>query len=470
MSKTTSSRKPRCPEPRFARCLRDFLSPTLFRQVYRLIDQGRKRRWHVQPLLFVCLCMTWCAGDSQPERFETARAFYVACHPKRRRPGTTCVGFQKALVALPCCVLRAIATLFRKHLLDRFGPFWKTDGWAVFGCDGSRVRTPRTAELEMRLGNPGGDPGGDPKSEQKSPQVWLTALVHLASGVPWSWMVGKGDASERDHLARLLTTLPRQALVVTDAGYQAFALAMQMATSGLCFLMRVSSQTTFYVADTQLETSKDKYQEVTAAAMENWTDGVVYYWPKEAQKKEEKPLQVRLIRIRARKKKNDVWLVTNVLDETRLSVAMAGKFYRMRWGNEGYFRTYKQTLKKVKLSGRTVATVHREVLVSMLAVQLLLTQGLVGAVLLGYKQVANSARQLVLLVRREMADALRGKVRRGFLAKAARCQREQRERRSGKQKREWPGRQAPKSIKPPKIRLLADNLKALLHKLLSAEC
>ncbi len=82
-------------------------------------------------------------------------------------------------------------------------------------------------------------------------------------------------------------------------------------------------------------------------------------------KGEQKPLKVRLIRIRG-KKGNDVWLVTNVLDPKRLPVGMAGKYYRMRWGNEGYFRSYKYTLKKVKVSGRTEAAVHREVLGSML--------------------------------------------------------------------------------------------------------
>lgn len=463
MSKKASNRKSHPRQQRFASCLRDFLSPAFFRQVYRVISKGRKRRWQVQPLLYVLLCMTWCLGDSQPERFETARAFCIACHPKRRRPGKTFAGFQKALEALPCRVLYAIADLFRQQLLARFRALMLTDGWLVFGCDGSRIRTPRTEELEKRLG----DPGGDNQSGYKAPQVWLTALVHLQSGMPWSWMVGKGDASERNHLLRLIRTLPRCALVVTDAGYQAYQLALRLAESSLFFLMRVSSQTTFYVADTELETSKDQHQEVTKEAMQTWREGVVYYWPTQAQQNQEKPIKVRLIRLKAKKKKNDVWLVTNVLDATRMTVETAGKYYRMRWENEGYFRSYKQTLKKVKLSGRTVASVHREVLGSMLAVQLLLAQGVAAAMALGRKQVATSARQLVLLVRREISAALHGRSRQGFLGKAARCQREERKRTSKKQKREWPGRQAPKPISMPKIRLLSDDRKLLLRKLLA---
>ena len=85
MSKKPRRRKPSRREVRFVCCLRDFLSPALFRQVQGLIPErfrGKSRparRWTLRPLLFVLLCMTWCNGDSQPERFETARAFFVAC-------------------------------------------------------------------------------------------------------------------------------------------------------------------------------------------------------------------------------------------------------------------------------------------------------------------------------------------------------------------------------------------------------
>ena len=464
MSKKSSNRKHEQREQQFAFCLRDFLSPSFFRQLYQAISRGRKRRWEIQPLLYVLLCMTWCLGDSQPERFETARAFCIVSHPKRRRPGKTFQGFQKALEALPCSVLHTAARLFRKHLLARFGSLMKTDGWFVLGCDGSRIRTPRTEELEKRLG----DSGVDSNSKCKTPQVWLTALVHLQSGMPWSWQVGKGDASERNHLVRLIATLPLCALVVTDAGYQSYLLAWELIGAGNSFLMRASTQTIFYVADAEQMTVEGKHSRVTDEAMDKWTEGEVYYWPKEAQesKDEQKPLEVRLIRIRAKKKKNDVWLVTNVLDKKRLTSETAGKYYRMRWENEGYFRTYKHTLKKVKLSGRTVATVHREVLGSMLSVQLLLAQGLAAAVTTGKMKMAISARQLLILVRQEMAAALRGKKRRGFLARAAGCQREQRERTSKKQKRIWSARQEQKTIKPPRIRVMSEAGKSVLRQLL----
>jgi hypothetical protein len=472
MSQKTKKRRVRPWEARFVSCVRDFLTPALYRQAQRFVPQRFKgsrrpgRRWSLHPLLFVLLGMTWCLGDSQPERFETARAFCVACHPKRRRPGKTCAGFLKALNALPACVLRRIAGLFRRRLFDRLGPLLQTDGWIAFGCDGSRLRVPRVEELEQRLG----DPGGDSCSGHQAPQVWLTALVHLASGVPWAWQVGKGDASERRHLIGLIGTLVAAALVVTDAGYQGYPVALALADAGVSFLMRVSSQTIFYTSDTtlQAEDLAAGVRQVTAEELEKWTDGTVYYWPQEAQRNKERPVEVRLICIKGKTKKKDVWLATNVLAKDRLTVEMAGKFYRMRWENEGYFRTYKQTLKKVKLSGRTVKAVHREVLGSMLAVQVLLYQGAVGAILLGKKKAASSARQLLLLVRREIGATLRGQTRQGFLKRAGACQREQRERSSNKQKRPWPSRQAAKPLNPPRIRPLDDAAKLLLQQCLAS--
>jgi hypothetical protein len=48
-------------------------------------------------LLVTLVLMTFACGDSQEERFESARAVVVALQPKRRRPGETLPGFQLAL-------------------------------------------------------------------------------------------------------------------------------------------------------------------------------------------------------------------------------------------------------------------------------------------------------------------------------------------------------------------------------------
>src|SRR5207244_3936217 len=136
----------------FLDCLTYFLTAQVWKQAQAAARHRRAVRWQTQPLLLVLLVMTWCAGDSLPERFETARAFYVALHPRRRRPGKTFAGFEKALGKLPVPVLRAVATAVRGRLTQAFAQRLWVDGFLPLGCDGSRLACPRSHELERRLG------------------------------------------------------------------------------------------------------------------------------------------------------------------------------------------------------------------------------------------------------------------------------------------------------------------------------
>ena len=109
MKSKTARPRGRRPSRSFLNCLREFLTPALWKQAqHQRRAPRRSSRWTTQPLVLVLLLMTWCCGDSQPERFETAKAFCVVCLPKRRRPGQTVQGFQKALGKLPMAVLRVI--------------------------------------------------------------------------------------------------------------------------------------------------------------------------------------------------------------------------------------------------------------------------------------------------------------------------------------------------------------------------
>src|SRR6266852_5760340 len=242
MKNKTTRRRLRRHARSFVDCLREFLTPALWNQAHcQRQSERRSSRWSTQPLVLVLLLMTWCCGDSQPERFETAKAFCVACLPKRRRPGRTVQGFQKALAKLPMGVLRAITAGIRWTLASRLAARWFDDGFIGIGCDGSRVECPRTAALEQRLGQAGKD--------GSAPTIWVTALVHLRLGLPWAWRLGKGTASERSHLLQMLSVLPAAALLVADAGYFGFDLAKQLVQKNICFLLRMSSHVTLYTVE-----------------------------------------------------------------------------------------------------------------------------------------------------------------------------------------------------------------------------
>jgi len=433
-------------------CLRQFLTPQVWKQAQRGLKTPRKNaRWDFHHLILVTLAMTWSLGDSTPEKFEMARGIVAICRPKRRRAGRTAQGFQKALCRLPMRPLLALAGALRGRLVSLLGDDLLHGGFIPLGCDGSRLECCRNDELLARLGKAG--------KAACSPSLWVTALVHLTTGVPWSWQLGKGNASERDHLRQLLPSLPRLALIVADAGFDGYDLALAILDSGASFLIRMSSKTHLFVD--QL-TDPSQFQQ-----------GWVKYWPGWAQKAKRPPLRLRLIRVLSRgrgkdpRRATEVWLLTNVA-ASRMSISQAASLYRLRWENEGLFRSYKRTLSKVHLTGRTVRSVHREAYGSLLACQLLLAQGawaLRGARDRACVLVPCSPRQALLAVRKELQAAMKTDRRESYRERLARCARERRKRTSPKQKRVWPQRTPHKPPKPPRLLTMNDKQKALLSSL-----
>jgi Transposase DDE domain len=371
---------------------------------------------------------------------------------KKRRPGKSRGGFEKALAKFPCAALQALAGGLRRQLQRVFGADLLMGGFVPLGVDGSRLECPRTAELERRL------PSGCRRLG--APAVWVTALVHLRLGLLWAWRLGLATACERSHLLAMLPALPAAALVVADAGFNGFFQAQAILRAKGSFLIRMSSKV-------RLRTEEG--QDVT-----RWRDGRVYYWSQEAERAGALPLLVRLIRLRPRGKKHDVWLLTNVLDKKKLPARLAGQFYRMRWENEGLFRTFKRTLKQVKLSSRTVRLVHREAAGALLATQVLLALGAQGVrprrrACRG-QAAACSARKVLLAVRGELVEC-QAAVRRPRLEQRLKeARREERpHRRSPKSCREWVRRVPHKPPKPPILLPFTDKQKARISRLKRAK-
>jgi Transposase DDE domain len=319
------------------------------------------------------------------------------------------------------------------------GPF------VVFGCDGSALECPRTAALEQRLDAPAKRGG--------PPQLWVTALVHLRTGLLWAWRLGKGKNRERSHLQALLPTLPAAALVVADAGYNGYALANALVAAGASFLIRMSA--------------KDRLYTDGPWSPRGFREGEVLLWPQAARQEGLPPLRARLLRLRGQQAGRDVWLLTDVLEAQRLSAAQAGQYYRWRWENEGLFRTYKRTLGKVKLRGRTVAQVHREAEGALLATQLLLGQGALAQPQGRRVGVPRrcSPRKVLLAIRDVILGRIGVRQAQPFAAKLAAAVREDKPRQSAKEKRRWPRRVGHKPPKPPIIRELTAREKVLLDKL-----
>jgi Transposase DDE domain len=393
----------------------------------------------------VLALMTWTTGDSQAERFAAARAFYVARHPREKRPGQSLQGFQQALAKLPVPVLQALFAAVRVRLRQLYERYWSNNGFVVLACDGSRLECPRSAELEKRL--------GCCSKKDSAPMLQVTALVLLPLGLLWSWCVGPGTASEHEQCRQLLTTLPSPALLVADAGYLGYDLYVDILQAPAEFLVRVSSRAYLYTEQCQ--------------PLKHWREGRVWYWPGPARKAGRAPLCLRLLRV-CGKKGRDVWLLTSVLDRQRLSRRQVAEIYRWRWRIEGLFRTYKRTLPKLKVWSRTEVLAYREAEVSLLALQLLLVQR-VRLQRSGMVLVLGSPRQMLLRLRGEITTTLGARLGPRQQCRY-RCQLEQ-VRRGGPQKkvrRKWPRRKDHKPPKPPKLRVMPKRLKAKLEQLFNA--
>ena len=343
-------------------------------------------------------------------------------------------------------VLRTLATAVRCRAETVFSARWKVGGFIPFGCDGTRQACPRSEELEKRLGTFG--------KEGSPPMIWNTSIVHLTLGFPWCWRWGKGGkASERSHLLSMLKWLPKCALIVADAGYVGFDVIGKLAAN-VSFLIRMSSHATFHTEEN--------------IPLTEFCEGIVYYWPKRQQDQGKPPIRGRLLRIHSHRHKADVWLFTNVLDSKQMPLETAGVYYRWRWENEGFFRTYKRTLKKMTLMSRTLRLVHREAEASMIATQLLLCQGALAMPVSKNDNlpVMCSPRGVLLEARRDIAG--QSKPSRPFTERIARARREQRVRTTQKQKREWPRRKDHKPPHPPVLLSLTELLKAQIHNELCA--
>jgi Transposase DDE domain len=432
--------------------VRQFLTPQVWKQARQAMPRRRSvPRWDLQPLILIMIVMTWAAGDSQLETFETARGFYVTCYHARKRPGKTLQGFQKALSRVPMRVFRTLAAGVRQQIRARFADRLLVDGFEPMGCDGSRIECPRSRELEARLRHAG--------KEDAAPTLWVTAVVHLATGLLWSWQLGPGTADERVHLRQLLTTLSPQTIIVCDAAYMGYELVRAIVGTNRSFLFRMSSKVHLYTPE--------------QATLTDWSEGTVLYWPEYAQRKGLAPLHCRLIRVPAQgTTKRDVWLLTDILDPARLSASTAAKFYRWRWRNEGVFRTYKRIINKLKISSRTVRLAHREAELSLLATQILLAHADLAlrspmpATRSGGVPVI-SPRKVLIEIRKELKETERRRVP-SYRQRLEGCRAEARDQKSPKATREWPRRKPHEPPKPPILLTLTKEQKALLECHMSA--
>jgi hypothetical protein len=269
------------------------------------------------------ILMAWDSTLGLVSRFDSVRATLRELFPKKPL-GESYQGLIKALVKHSPAMLSILTAHLRQRLQDMAAAHWLRQGWCAFAVDGSRVECPRTAANQEVLRCAG--------KKKTGPQLFLTTILHMGTGLPWAFRIGPGTDSERNHLRDLLGLLPPQALLVADAGFVGYDLLTAILGGGSQFLIRVGSNVTLL--------RKLGFAQVEA-------NNTVYLWPDKHRKKDRQPLVLRLVELHDARK--PVFLLTSVLDDTALSDQQASVLYRMRWGIEVFYRSLKQTLARRKM-------------------------------------------------------------------------------------------------------------------------
>jgi Transposase DDE domain len=316
--------------------------------------------WQVLDLILLTVVWVWSNATTLTGAFAEARrwSFDVL--------GSTAVGtYQGLLKALVTWTGSWLPPLWeRLHALmeKQGGEHWRVGRWLALAVDGSRVSVPRTKDNEQAFCAPNFGNSSTARYRRKKkaksrryrrrakkaqpvkPQMWVTLLWHMGLQMPWSWRTGPSNAVERDHFRHMLReqSFPKDTLFCADAGFTGYELWEALSSAGHAFLIRVG-------ANVKLLRRLGYVRERA---------GIVYCWPNAAARKGQLPLPLRLLRLRVGR--CVMHLLTNVLEDDKLSDAEAVRLYRLRWGVELQFRTVKQTFGRRKLRSRTPGRAYVE--------------------------------------------------------------------------------------------------------------
>jgi len=386
-------------------------------------------RWAARMLVFAAILMSWDEGATQVGRFTHARKALTAMFPTRRSVGKTYQGFIKRLLPLGERLLETVTFHLRGVLEQMAGPFGTREGLAAFAIDGSRIECPRTKANEAAFGHAGKKGCG--------PQMWLTTLWHMGTGLPWAWKQGRSDDCERHHLRQMLHLLPAVALLVGDAGFVGYELLREILASGRSFLVRVGGN---------IQLLKE------LGWVKRYGPDTVFLWP--PKHRGQAPLILRLIELQRGDQK--VYLLTNLSAESLMD-RQAGALYSMRWGVEVFYRSLKQTLEHRTMRSRAPAQAQAELAWSLVGLQLMGLMSVREMIARGVDPLGWSVAATRDLIR----PALHGCGHhplgaQGWKNRLAACLKDRYVRTNSKTSRDWPDRKHERPPGPPKIRVASE--------------
>jgi len=273
---------------------------------------------------------------------------------------------------------------------------------------GTKIELPRSDSNIKYFGTGGRKHAG--------PEMILCGLFHVATRSLWSFAHDVAKGSERALFALMLPCLPKNSLVLADAGFVGWNTMTALIDAGQHFVIRAG-------ANVKLLRELGHVKE---------HDGIVYLWPARQQKKELPPIVLRRVMV-CDGKGRQMCLLTNVLNEERLSDQQIIELYKMRWHVEVSYRWLKESLHGRKMKSTSAQNARLEMdwtLMSLWTLTLIsLAEGVPGKDL--------SIAQTLRIVRVAMTHR---RIRNGqrLTAQLRRARRDCYTRQSDKSKRHWP--------------------------------
>ena len=321
------------------------------KQIFKQIEQRESATW--KPYLLAACAFLWmaCNEKNLVDAFRFVYNILFKIFTTVTKLGSSYQGFMDQLGRYNDRLMNVILPHFRNLTKTKLKNDWLIAGFLLLGVDGSRFQLARTKSLKEAFAPKKKknetkkkftkrlkkykkkQTQKDRMKKSESPQLWLTLLWHIGSGLPYDWRIGPSDSSEREHALAMFADLPKEALIVADAGFIGYEFWSSMMEANKHFVVRVGGN-------------------VRLLRKLGWSAGerqdTVYLWPK-GKRDKNPPLVLRLIRIHDGRQ--PLCLVTNLPDE-ELSVESALEIYRRRWGIEVFFRTIKQTFDRRKLRSK----------------------------------------------------------------------------------------------------------------------
>ncbi len=246
-------------------------------------------------------------------------AFWDECRTLRIDLGgakpVSAEAFCKARKKIPSELILALVHHAAQQFDLYFGDLFRVKGHRLFAVDGMKMQVTRSDELFDALGW---------HASGYNPQMLVSTLYDVLSGVPHNLRVAPTHTSERAELSSMLDSLHEGDILTLDRGYPSFDLAAELLQRKVHFVIRLPAGT---------------FKAVEEFLADGGTDGWVTISPPPQLRGTHAPIRVRVV-VHPGKNLKPVVLMSD-LEETEFSWQEVEELYHHRWAAEEFYKVEK---------------------------------------------------------------------------------------------------------------------------------